>query len=531
MSRTSNQKVIHIHSNVYTNGAPKQPAAADLNLGELAINNNDTEPCLFIKTNGGNIEEFIGKTTINSSLLLKENISNKVIAFTSGCTDEQYPSAKLVYDTITDNERVVAAAINDLNTNKVDKVAGKGLSTNDFTNEAKIAVSANTEARHTHSNKELLDTYTQTDVDLSDAVTKKHEHSNKGLLDTYAQTEENLADAVTKKHEHSNKTLLDTYTQTDVDLSDAVTKKHEHSNKATLDTYDQTNEDLSDAVVKKHEHSNKSELDLIETGDKAKWDAKEDASNKITAFTSGCTDEQYPSAKLVYNTITDNERIFAAAINDLNERKSDTGHTHNYAASQTAGGSALSSETMNYYTSTYNKDRAVWFSYYNDNGKLTLDTTGFTYNPQTKRMKVNDISASTITLTTSISSPSVVATTFTEGGTTLSDKYSPKSHTHSIDDIPASTALTSGSTDSTVPTSKAVYDIIVEDEEIMSSALNDLNLNKVPTTRRVAGNELSYDISAQTLLNSLLSSTITSNGVTLTLQQWIDRINGVTIDE
>ena len=38
---------------------------------------------------------------------------------------------------------------------------------------------------------------------------KSHTHSNKDLLDTYKQTEANLADAVTKKHEHSNKTELD----------------------------------------------------------------------------------------------------------------------------------------------------------------------------------------------------------------------------------------------------------------------------------------------------------------------------------
>ena len=36
---------------------------------------------------------------------------------------------------------------------------------------------------HTHSNKALLDTYTQTEVDLADAVAKKHEHTNKVVLD------------------------------------------------------------------------------------------------------------------------------------------------------------------------------------------------------------------------------------------------------------------------------------------------------------------------------------------------------------
>lgn len=38
---------------------------------------------------------------------------------------------------------------------------------------------------------------------------KAHEHANKALLDTYTQTEANLADAVTKKHAHANKAELD----------------------------------------------------------------------------------------------------------------------------------------------------------------------------------------------------------------------------------------------------------------------------------------------------------------------------------
>lgn len=41
------------------------------------------------------------------------------------------------------------------------------------------ALEANT---HTHSNKALLDTYTQTEVDLADAVAKKHSHANADVL-------------------------------------------------------------------------------------------------------------------------------------------------------------------------------------------------------------------------------------------------------------------------------------------------------------------------------------------------------------
>lgn len=75
------------------------------------------------------------------------------------------------------------------------------------------------------------------------AVADAHTHSNKMLLDTYTQTETNLADAVTKKHDHSNKSLLDTYEQTETDLADAVSKKHAHSNKAVLDKFSEVSGD------------------------------------------------------------------------------------------------------------------------------------------------------------------------------------------------------------------------------------------------------------------------------------------------
>ena len=51
------------------------------------------------------------------------------------------------------------------------------------------------------------DTAMDTRVDTLEAAS--HTHINKALLDTYTQTEENLADAVAKKHEHTNKTVLD----------------------------------------------------------------------------------------------------------------------------------------------------------------------------------------------------------------------------------------------------------------------------------------------------------------------------------
>lgn len=53
------------------------------------------------------------------------------------------------------------------------------------------------------------------ETDLASALADKiHTHSNKSLLDTYTQTEANLADAVSKKHAHDNKATLDAITST-----------------------------------------------------------------------------------------------------------------------------------------------------------------------------------------------------------------------------------------------------------------------------------------------------------------------------
>lgn len=44
-------------------------------------------------------------------------------------------------------------------------------------------VSGNSTIHHTHANKELLDSYTQTEADLANAVAKVHDHGNKDVLD------------------------------------------------------------------------------------------------------------------------------------------------------------------------------------------------------------------------------------------------------------------------------------------------------------------------------------------------------------
>ena len=57
------------------------------------------------------------------------------------------------------------------------------------------------------------------------AVDAQHSHTNKALLDTYTQTEANLAAAVTAKHSHSNKNALDGITAAMVTTWNTVSSK------------------------------------------------------------------------------------------------------------------------------------------------------------------------------------------------------------------------------------------------------------------------------------------------------------------
>ena len=71
-------------------------------------------------------------------------------------------------------------------------------------------------ASHTHDNKTLLDTYTQTEVDLADAVAKKHDHTNKSVLDAITDVKVAAWDAA-----ESN---ANSYTDTEIAKIQALTE-------------------------------------------------------------------------------------------------------------------------------------------------------------------------------------------------------------------------------------------------------------------------------------------------------------------
>lgn len=84
----------------------------------------------------------------------------------------------------------LASAVNGLTASQIPATAPSGQTgddVQDVIDSIGSDVSSLNGSSHTHSNKALLDTYTQTETDLADAVSKKHSHSNKSTLDKLSE--------------------------------------------------------------------------------------------------------------------------------------------------------------------------------------------------------------------------------------------------------------------------------------------------------------------------------------------------------
>lgn len=114
------------------------------------------------------------------------------------------------------NEEIIVKSENveglsSLLSNKVSVVTGKQLSTNDFTNTDKSNVSANTSARHTHSNKGIIDEITQAFINNWTAA---YTHISDTVKHITAAERTKWNGAATSQHTHSNKSVLDGITST-----------------------------------------------------------------------------------------------------------------------------------------------------------------------------------------------------------------------------------------------------------------------------------------------------------------------------
>lgn len=237
-------------------------------------------------------------------------------------------------------ENVLTYLLSLLNTkfqSKVDKEAGKGLSTNDYTTAEKQKLAGIADNANNYSHP----AYTQRNEGLYKVTVDAQGHvSNVSAVEkaditalgipaqdtTYSDATESAAglmpaSAVTKlkgieadadvniiesvKVNGSPLTVTDKAVDISVptgalasksqvaesDLEASLKEKvnaasegnHSHNNKALLDTYTQTEENLADAVSKKHNHANADELAKVASGDVAKWDAAKSTADAAAA--------------------------------------------------------------------------------------------------------------------------------------------------------------------------------------------------------------------------------------------------------
>lgn len=223
--------------------------------------------------------------------------------------------------------------------------------------------------------------------DIDTLQSEAHIHANKDLLDTYTQTEANLADAVTKKHEHLNKTILDnttaSYTEEEKEkLTNLNSNDYEKiSNKVT-----EINDDANDttyptsSAVKSYVEANQGNIDtsnlVHRTGDPQEVTASTTFTNLSLGDGNGSiisisTDDEgninlinnENNVNLVLNSITGNniniQNLYLSSLYYKGEQYGifamDSGIDNNNllltygAALSLFSGQSSSSSTFNYY--------------------------------------------------------------------------------------------------------------------------------------------------------------------------------------
>ena len=128
-------------------------------------------------------------------------------------------------DKPSSNTPITAAKLNEIeegiyqaNTNKVDKVSGKQLSTNDFSNQDVTDLAEAKKNSHTHSNKSVLDSITNVKVNNWDNKVDKVRGKGLSENDFTSTLKSNYDNAVTNSHTHTNITVLDNFSESDGQL-------------------------------------------------------------------------------------------------------------------------------------------------------------------------------------------------------------------------------------------------------------------------------------------------------------------------
>ena len=191
------QKLVHLHTSDV-----KMPAQGLLDLGEIAVQHNDVEAALYIEKNNGEIAKFIDATAVAAKIEVEklraegaeEALADKIEALEgsshthdnksvldginsdkAAAWDKAIEDVEALANEVSDNERVVAAALNQINESAGFDENGKSLLPENISLTAAILdvtekVNTLEGSNHTHENKDVLDGITAEKVAAWDAA-------------------------------------------------------------------------------------------------------------------------------------------------------------------------------------------------------------------------------------------------------------------------------------------------------------------------------------------------------------------------
>ena len=141
-------------------------------------------------------EKELGRTEFDSTVVdIVDTAVNEAIEKVTSGASEAFDTLKEVEDWIINDTTGAASMANNISALKAISADTRLLKLEDVS--------------HSHSNKALLDTYTQTESDLADAVAKKHAHENKAVLDGITAVKVSAWDAAEANAISSAKTYTD----------------------------------------------------------------------------------------------------------------------------------------------------------------------------------------------------------------------------------------------------------------------------------------------------------------------------------
>ena len=357
----------HIKSNVVIEGKPKLPTAEVLVEGELAINYAKGYETISLRNSESGITRF---SSDDYYTLLKLG---------SGFTGEN--SAVTVTDVIRDDEKVVAAALNDLDWRKMDlsaytptdlsgyytkeQTSGSTELEEEFNKKVNAtwldeklgsaftgANSATTVTKYIDDNEETIaaalndletrkmDISSYTPTDLSDYYTKEETSGSTELDDAFAEkvdvswieeklgsgfTGANSANTITDVIEKNEKVIsasLNDLNGTKLDISVYTEGSANYYTKSETSGKTEISSALNQKANISDFNTHTANTDIhVTVANKEDWDGKADKSWVEEKLGSGFTDEN--SATTITEVLEEFEEVAAAALNDLNDRKMD----------------------------------------------------------------------------------------------------------------------------------------------------------------------------------------------------------------